>query len=449
MSKIYAGFGRYDITPQEYMEMSGFGNDHERISTVVLDHVFGTCIALRDETGKTVLLCTSDLLNAYTGSVVENVRESIHAATGVPKDHIMCAVVHNHSGPSPSRINERTSRYVDYYTKQMTRAAVDAINDLSEATISIASKVGERLTFDRHYFTNDGKPFGTRLGSIKSGIKCHMDKADEQIQLIRFCRKEGRDILLTNWQAHVTMVGKVSTDTEISADYVGAYRDHLEGSTGCKVAFFQGGAGNLGPGSRIKEELRVEPGDYRGYGRLLAELALEALAENTKPVNVGPIRTKQLIYAAEVDHSEDHLAPAALEARELYNAAVDLPPAERIKIMTDRGFKTHLHAASIINRYKADPFTNVELNAIAVGDISFVTAPFEMFCSVPVHIKANTPYEMTFFMGYCNGSLSYLADKKGFQYQTYEVQSRRFVEGTAENIGQTHLDMLKELKEEN
>ena len=117
MSKIYAGFGRYDITPQEYMEMSGFGNDHERISTVVLDHVFGTCIALRDETGKTVLLCTSDLLNAYTGSVVENVRESIHAATGVPKDHIMCAVVHNHSGPSPSRINERTSRYVDYYTK--------------------------------------------------------------------------------------------------------------------------------------------------------------------------------------------------------------------------------------------------------------------------------------------------------------------------------------------
>ena len=447
MSKIYAGFARYDITPQEYMEMSGFGNDYERISTVVLDHIFGTCIALRDETGKTVLLCTSDLLNAYTGSVVEGVRESVHAATGVPKDHIMCAVIHNHSGPCPARGNERTTRYTDYYIKQMTRAAVDAINDLSEATISIASKVGERLTFDRHYFTNDGQPFGTRLGSIKSGIKCHMDKADEQIQLIRFQRKEGRDILLTNWQAHVTMVGKISADTEISADYVGAYRDHLEGSTGCQVAFFQGGAGNLGPGSRIKEELRVDPGDYRGYGRLLAELALEALAENTKPVKTGPIRTKQLMYAAEVDHSEDHMGPAAEEALALYQAGVDLPPEERAKIMTDRGFKGYLHAACLRNRFRADPYTEVELNAIAIGDISFVTAPFEMFCSVPMHIKANTPYEMTFFMGYCNGSLSYLADKLGFKYNTYEVQSRRFVEGTAENIGQTHLDMLKELKE--
>ena len=27
MSKIYAGFSRYDITPEEYMEMSGFGKE--------------------------------------------------------------------------------------------------------------------------------------------------------------------------------------------------------------------------------------------------------------------------------------------------------------------------------------------------------------------------------------------------------------------------------------
>ena len=449
MSKIYAGFARYDITPEEYMEMSGFGNDYERICTVVLDHVFGTVVALRDETGETVLLCTSDLLNAYKGSVVDGVRESIHAATGVPEDHIMCAVVHNHSGPCPARGNERTTRFTDYYIRQMTRAAVDAIADLSEATISVASKHGERLTFDRHYFTNDGMPFGTRLGSIKSGIKCHMDKADEQIQLIRFNRKEGRDILLTNWQAHVTMVGKINTDTEMSADYVGAYRNHLEGSTGCHVAFFQGGAGNLGPGSRIKEELRVEPGDYRAYGKLLAELALEAMEENTKPVNAGPIRIKQVQYQAQVDHSEDHMGPAAEEAITLYLAAAGTDPKERMQIMTDRGFATYLHAASIRNRFRADPYIEVELNAIAIGDISFVTAPFEMFCSVPRHIKENTPYAMTFFMGYCNGAFSYLADKLGFRYNTYEVQSRRFIEGTAEAIGQTHLDMLSALKEMN
>ena len=447
MSKIYAGFGRYDITPQEYMEMSGFGNDYERISTIVWDHIFGTCIALKDETGNTVMLCTSDLLNAYQGSVVEEVRASIHAATGVPEDHIMCSVIHNHSGPCPGRGNDRTNRYTDFYVKQMTRAAVDAINDLSESTISIASKVGERLTFDRHYFTNDGMPFGTGLGSIKSGIKCHMDKADEQIQLIRFQRKEGRDILLTNWQAHVTWVGNISKDTQISADYVGAYRDHLEGSTGAHVAFFQGGAGNLGPGTRIKEELRYEAGDYRAYGRLLAELALEALAENAKPVNAGPIRTKQMMFAAQVDHSDDHMGPAAEEAIALYLANPDMDPTERKQILIDRGFSDYLQAACLRNRYNSDPYTEVELDAIAIGDISFVTAPFEMFCSVPMHIKANTPFAMTFFMGYCNGAYNYLADKTGFKYNTYEVQSRRFVEGTAEDIGQAHLDMLKELKE--
>ena len=116
--------------------------------------------------------------------------------------------------------------------------------------------------------------------------------------------------------------------------------------------------------------------------------------------------------------------------------------------MKDRGFSCYLHAGSILNRAKCGPYVEVELDAISIGDISFVTAPFEMFCSVPMHIKANTPFEMTFFMGYCNGSYSYLADKTGFKYNTYEVQSRRFVEGTAEDIGQTHLNMLHQLKEE-
>ena len=101
----------------------------------------------------------------------------------------------------------------------------------------------------------------------------------------------------------------------------------------------------------------------------------------------------------------------------------------------------------MVNRASAGPYMEVELNALAVGDISFVTAPFEMFCSVPVHIKANTPYEMTFFMGYCNGSYSYLPDNFGFEFPSYEVESCRFRKGTAEEIGEAHLKMLKEFKE--
>lgn len=447
MSKIYAGFARYDITPEEYMEMAGFGNDSQRITTVVLDRLFGTCVALRDETGKTVLLCTSDLGSCSKTYMVGEARAAITAATGVPGDHIMVAVAHNHAAPSPGRGSERKNRYQDLYVKQMTRAAVDAIADLSEAEISIGSKVGEHLTFDRHYFTNDGMPYGTGLGSIASGIKCHMDKADEQIQLIRFCRKEGRDILLVNWQSHVTFVGNIKSDTEMSADYVGAFRNHLEGSTGCKVAFFQGGAGNLAPWSRIPELNRVEKGDYKAYGRNLADLALEALDETMVPAAAGSIRIKQLQYPAVVDHTQDHLAPIAREAVELYDASAHLPPAERKQILLDRGFLSRIRANSIVTRADSGQTEEVELDAIAIGDISFVTAPFELFCSVPMHIKANTPFAMTFFMGYCNGASGYLPDKTGFKYSTYEVQNRRFVEGTAEDIGQTHLQMLRELKD--
>jgi hypothetical protein len=115
--------------------------------------------------------------------------------------------------------------------------------------------------------------------------------------------------------------------------------------------------------------------------------------------------------------------------------------------MKKYGFNSYLSAGAIVNRARAGEYVEVELDALSVGDISFVTAPFEMFCSIPVYIKENTPFDMTFFMGYCNGSYSYLPDNFGFEFPSYEVRSCRFLKGTAEDIGKTHLKMLGELKE--
>lgn len=441
--QIKAGFGRVDITPQKYGPMGGFGNDHERFCDTIIDRPLGTCVAITDEAGETILLITTDCLHTNRPQVA-TIREAITAATGIPGQQIMIAATHTHSGPSINGVGmTQTQEYFQHQAKQLSIAARLALEDSSPAQVRIGQQILPQMTFDRHYRMNDGTAKGTGFGSLESGYKDHLDKADEQMQVIRFIREDAQDIVLINWQSHATFVGR-SNEGKLCADYIAPLRDHLEGLTGCQMAFFQGACGNLGPQSRIPEKNVVET-NYIAYGRKLAEHAAEIM-EKAQPVSGGAIRTQQLQYKAIVNHTEDDKLAAAEEAMAIYRANPQLEHKDRRQLMRDRGFDSYLHAGSIVNRAKAGPYVEVELNALAVGDISFVTAPFEMFCSIPVYIKKNTPYAMTFFMGYCNGSYSYLPDNFGFEFPSYEVRSCRFLKGTAEDIGQTHVKMLKELK---
>ena len=90
------GYGRADITPKEPIPLMGYGNTIRRISGPVLDPLYATCVAIRDETGNTILMVGTD-------STVPNfsgyIREETSKATGVPEDQIVINVTHTHSAP--------------------------------------------------------------------------------------------------------------------------------------------------------------------------------------------------------------------------------------------------------------------------------------------------------------------------------------------------------------
>lgn len=448
MSKTYVGFGRYDITPEEYGPMAGLGGDGGRIASIVLDQLFGTCVAFRDEAGESFVLCTFDLLHPYKEHVTDALRERLSKATGIAPERFMICATHNHAGPTcSSPWDPRIAAFLERFYKQMTKAALEAIEDLAEAEIYVGSKHVENMNFTRHYITNDGMPFGTGLGSSKTGFKSHLCPADDLLQLMRFKRKDRRDIVLVNWGAHVTIVGATYADTQISADYPGAMRTHIEGMTGCHVAFFQSAAGNVGTYSRIEELNRIkDKKDFRAYGRTLAEEAMQII-DDLAPVKSGPVRVKKLIKQIPIDHSQDHLAEHAAEALRLYEEAEGMEPRERVQILRDRGYRHDTHALMITRRSQMDAHDEMELNALCAGDISFVTAPYEMFASNGRFIKDNTPFPMTFVISDSNNTQGYIPDKQGCQYLTYEYTNRFYPAGTGEELADTFVDMLKEIKE--
>ena len=85
---LQVGYGRTDISPEPGMPLRGYGNTSNRLSDSVTEQLFTTCIAITDETGKTILLYHNDLCNTDE-DVFDKIREDLSAATGVPFEQIL------------------------------------------------------------------------------------------------------------------------------------------------------------------------------------------------------------------------------------------------------------------------------------------------------------------------------------------------------------------------
>ena len=441
------GYARVDITPEQYTNLGGSGQDSKRMCNAVLERIFGTCIAISDSQDNTILYCPVDLVHARPWLSTPT-REAISEATGVPIENIMINASHNHSGPSVSAPSLETVQiWGEHFKKQMVKCAKEAMEDRKEAEIFAGQRNVPNMTFVRHYHTNDGTVAGPNSGSFASGAKSHICDADNQLQVIRFARKDARDVVLVNWQCHATSAGGGENHLALQGDYIYAMRNHLEGLTGTYSAFFQGAAGNLVPTSRIPEENILDKSVFH-YGRNLAEHAVACLNENMEPVKGGAVRSTGRIFEGKVDHSDDHLAEKAQEAWERYNEYPYEKRGEATKqVLRPAGFNSFLHTMGIIRRAKLGETLQMPLWALCAGDIGFISAPYEMFCSNGMYIKENSPFKMTFVVTCTNETFDYMADDNAFNYDLYETNTRRFGRGTAEELAENFVEMLTELKQ--
>ena len=442
MSILKTGFGRADITPPKYHGLAGFGGDFRRVCNYIIDRPLLTCVALVDETGNKSLIYSSDTLYVHE-QMVAMVREAVCDELGVPAANVLMVATHTHAGPSVYAGEENITAYYPTYLKAAVQAARDALEDLAPTQIAVGSKLVPNMTFVRHYVLDDGTFIGMGFGH-PGRTRFHTDIPDDQLQLIRFTRENARDILLVNWQCHATSPSG-ETQKDMCSAFVGPLRNHLEGLSGCKVIYLQGACGNLVPSSRIEEENIIPVGDYVAHGRKMAEEAFSLLPE-LEAVSSGKLYSRQEIYSLAVDHSDDHLADLAAQTYDEYYRLTD--PAERRQLIKDRGFNSVYHAMHVRKRRNMPESCEMELNALCAGDIAFATVPYEMFNSNGRFVKENSPFPMTFMLAYCNGFHSYLPDDKAFNYDCYEVNARCYARGSAEEVAQRNVALLKHIKEE-
>lgn len=383
------GYAQVDITPTGSVPMSGLGDDAERLSTSVMDHLYATCVAVRDAEGNTVIMFFLDLLNTYD-EITKEVRQLVSEATGVPYSNVMMSASHTHSAVSHYTIqNPDLLKHKAEYKELCVQAAKDAIADLKPAQMHGAFSRPEKLNYVRHYVLKDGTYQAYKLGLLPEGsVYGHLWKADNLLQLIKFTREGGKDVVLMNWQAHYAGATGINY-TGISADYPSFMRQVVEEELDCHAAFVLGGAGDLTCGSRL--DAGREDTNYIEHGKKLGAAAVET-AKNFVPLETGNIQLREFPFVAEGTAKENYLY------------------------------------------------------TIGFGDFGIAFAPWEIFDVNAMGVREDSKYPYTFYASCSNGGAynMYLAHEFAFSYYCYEAETAVYPMGTAEKVQAKLTEMINE-----
>jgi hypothetical protein len=256
------GFGRVDISPSFSVPLRGYGDSATRLSTGIADRIYTTCVAFTDAEDNTVLLFHNDLATSEE-EITDLARADIAAETGIPVSNIMVSATHTHHGPDvamdttdtaiDAAVRESVTRYRALLRQWMVEAAVAALADRKPAQMKIATEETENMNFIRHYIMNDGTVAGDNFGDHSSGYAAHVTDPDRQMQLVKFTRTGGQDVVLANFQTHPHRAGRTIYN-KISSDIVGVMRSNVESQMNCKFAYFTGASGNVNPSSKLETE---------------------------------------------------------------------------------------------------------------------------------------------------------------------------------------------------
>ena len=439
--KYKVGFGRVDITPTESMPLSGMGITSKRMSRVVRDELFATCIAFTDPWNNTVLMYTVDLQSS-SGTVL-SCRNTIAQLTGVAESNIFISATHTHAGPHvDNREIESCERYRQQLREKLPLAAVEAMADRAEATLYMGQVEAERMNFVKHYYNVDEKGqkqfFGDNFGkAVYDETTRHATDADPTMHLLRAVREDKKDIVLCNFRAHPHSTSGV-TQYVMSADFISDFREFVE-KEGLLCGYYQGAAGNINNKSRLVDEMYAS--ECRAYGRKLSEFALKGL-HNMTEVACGPIRTVQKTLTLEINKPTAEEMEYVERVRKVWQETVDFQLA--IAQGAAIGIRSPYQANAMRGRYYDDDTEDSELGAIAFGDaFAVITAPNELFDAISVYVEDHADFPKVLTFGYCNGSTGYIPTAYGFAYSCYESDCCHFKPGCGEVYRDAFMEMLR------
>src|SRR5579872_3414432 len=371
-----AAVAKVDITPSASKWLAGYP---ARKSTGIHDHIFHRIVALDD--GRTQFFLISSDLCLFAPSVYDEMTAQLKRETGIEPIQVWWTVTHTHSAPEvgppglpklmmPERYNHEPDQE---YTARAEKLLIDGIKEAQAKLAPARLAVG--TGFSAANINRRGRDVN---GHISLGLNPD-GPTDRQIGLIRLERPDGTPIaLIANYSMHGTALGQ--ENTLISGDAPGTVATYVEEKLGAPMLFINGAAGNMAPIYTVQPSFRAF--HITEFNVLLGDRILAA-NRSTAPA------TSQVHFR-------------------LGEKAVETP--RRADFGWDQSLGNYLRAAGGEAGIIRMPVRFLIVNE----DLAIWSAPVELFCEISMNVRDRSPYPHTFYFGYSNGWLGYLATRKAF-----------------------------------
>lgn len=448
---IQVGFAKECISPDGSYDvpLAGSGDGMQRLTTEVEDDIYASAVAFKDKNGKLALILSIDVLHITVeeNQIYDNIMRQLKRIDGIDNSNVIISATHTHSSVDIfSSYRNIKATYLPFFYKSVRTAAEKAIADLSPAELYIGSAEMKNMAFVRRYFAEDGSFVGTQWPNDKDPVR-HETEADTNMQIVKVVRNDKRDLVLTNWGVHLTMFNE---NKKVSSDFVAQFRDYMDDFADTDVVFFQGASGNTTPTTRLEGEAIAD--NYDAYGKLLAQKLYNALRKEDTLKKIDScveIKTQneelELVYnhAKIAGLTEAQKQKAVQIAEDFYTARTTAGEANALA--REAGFSSVYEAGTVRSLYKfhsLESGKSVGFWAFSVGELSFASAPYEMFCQTGMAIREGDKATTTFVITHANDSNGYIPSSDVWDNLGYESVTCPYEKGTAERIAELLISMV-------
>ena len=439
-----AGFAYWDITPALGAERPGgltkahgtgihdplwvraavFGSGRERVALVGVD-----ALALPAPLVAAARLRTAELC-------------------GVDPGRILVAASHTHQGgpcagtePDPIR-PEPDPEYVRRVAEAVASAVADADARAVEAWLSVGVGHEADVSFNRRFHMRQGWVM-THPGKGNPDILEPAGPIDPAVGVLAAWSTSGGALLgcVVNFACHATTLGGQA----FSADWVHYLDRTLRAAMGPEavVVFVNGACGDVTQvDNRSREASDFGERAARIVGCSVAAEAIKVLARaRPSPRGDGdwPLSAASQTLGLEVRVPHPHKLAAA---QALWDGS-----------LTGEWTAERWYARELVllaERARQEPRMACELQALQIGPLGLAANPAELFCSLGLQVKAQSPAPFTFIATLANGAIGYVPDAAAYGPQGggYEQRLRRnscAAVGSGERIRDASLELLRDL----
>ncbi|MCA9412994.1 MAG: neutral/alkaline non-lysosomal ceramidase N-terminal domain-containing protein [Candidatus Omnitrophica bacterium] len=444
ITPIVAGFSEVDITAPVGFRMSGYFQ--ERFSTGVKDPLYARSMVLKQgDTQVALVFC--DLIGVPL-AVTEQARQGASHATGIPKENILIAATHSHTGPlffnarreyfHEQAIAEHGSdphEAVDYESKliaDMVAGIQEAQSNLQPVNLQTGSTRVEGLSFNRRFHMKDGT-VRFNPGRNNPDIVRPAGPIDPEMSLLFLETKESEQPIaaFTVFALHLDTTGGAL----FSADYPFYLHEKLREKYGEKFysIFGPGTCGDINHINVHQESSQKKGLEAERIGNALAEEVLQAVTKLESLASPSLAVRQAVIQAPLQKYTEEEIEEAQENMKRI--GTKDLPFLEQVrayKILDLQAFKGETYP--------------LEVQAIRLGkETAIVGLPAEIFVEIGLRIKEESPFQDTIVVELCNDSLGYIPTEKAFKEGSYETVNSCVQPGVGETLAATAIELLDQL----